>query len=120
MFAFLVVLAVLMQAGPVSNGTDFGSCLGPDNRPIDIRRVMLLQNRELVLDSGAGPARFVLEGQRIHLHHPERRDNFMVVDVGDSSFRQGLFTISPDALSTDRKQVLTPLCEGKGGIDHSH
>ena len=152
MWAMMVSL-LMIQPGPVSNGTDFGSCMNPRGSPIDIRRVMLLQNRELVLDSSVGRVRIVLDGQRFRLHRlnspndehvagnigdrvrqsDDRADVFVTLGFLDDrpvvywretyqhrSFRQGLLNIEPEAMNANWSRVLTPLCEGRGGVDISH
>jgi hypothetical protein len=133
--------------------TGLGSCLAPDRRPLDLRRVALLQNRELLLDSKNGRVRAVLEGQKVSLHiEGSPDDEHIVRNIGDlvggsegradvfltlgfldnrpvlywretyqhRSFRQGLLSISPEAARADWAQVLTPMCEGRGGVDTSH
>jgi hypothetical protein len=81
----LSLLAEAIHTGPVSNGTDLGSCLAPAQPPVDLRGVMLLQNRELTLDSDAGPVRISVEGQRFRLDVLDSDDRRHIVgNVGDT------------------------------------
>lgn len=83
MWATMLLLPMLIQSGPVSNGVDFGSCRAPDGPLIDLRRVSLLQNRQLELDSGTGRIRIVIEGQRFRLHRLASPDGETVAgDIG--------------------------------------
>ena len=156
MWATMVsLLPMLIQFGPVSNGVDFGSCGAPNGPSVDLRRVSLLQNRELELDSGIGRVRIVIDGQRFRLHRlaspdgelvagdigsvvnrsngEETADVFVTIGLLDArpvlywretyqhrSFRQGLLNLDPMAMNADWNRVVTPLCEGRGGVDVSH
>ena len=148
-----LLIAEAIQSGPVFNGSDFGSCGSPGGQGVDLRSVMLLQSRDLVLDSEAGRVRIVLEGQQFRLHlldsptgdlvasnigdrvsqSDDRTDLFLTLGLLDDrpvlywretfqhrSFRQGLLSIDPGATNADWSRVLTPLCEGRGGVDISH
>jgi hypothetical protein len=145
-------IGIAAFSAPVSNGLDSGSCIGSDKQPFDIRRVMLLQNRELVLDSGAGPIRLVVQQQHFRAYLENSRDGeHWVTNIGERvsedkradvfltlgfldgrpvlywretfqhrSFRQGVMRISPEVVAkahADWREILTPICEGRGGVD---
>ncbi len=64
--SWLIGMAVL--SGPISNGKDFGSCIGPEKQFFDIRPVLFLQNRQLLLKSSAGPLRIELQRQHFQVY----------------------------------------------------
>jgi hypothetical protein len=122
-----------------------GSCLGPEG-PVDLRRLMLLENRQLDIDSAHGPMRLTLRGEEIRIamlspsadvvlsahdiayrvrrgdDEPDIALKLAILDgrtvlywretFQNRQYRQGLFSIDGHDLS--------PLCEGRGGIEVSH
>jgi len=80
----MIILLLMIQQGPVSNGSDLGSCLNDRGPPIDLRHVMLLPSHELTMDSRVGRVRISLDGQRFSLYLISSPDDEHVVgDVGD-------------------------------------
>lgn len=147
------VLAVLAVMG-LTNSADasgvsplpnrsLGSCLDQDRRPVDLRRVMFLENRELERDTPYGSIRIILSRQTITIRTIRRHgeETWRPIDVGvlvgrdgataDVEVRLGLHEdqivaywretfrhrMYRQGLFRFQDQELVPVCNGNGGED---
>lgn len=70
-----ILLASVIQQGPVPNRHGLGSCGKPGGGFIDLRTVVFSQDRELLLSSSIGRHRLLLVGQKFRFETSDSRDD---------------------------------------------
>jgi hypothetical protein len=156
MTLILLIAAISFASGPLPpplptapvDDTDrvgLGSCIGQDG-PVELRRSLFLENRELDFIGDGGPMRIALMGQTVRISAPNQSEDGRIYsrDIGESvSEERGTADVNLKlALFEGRLVVywretvqhriyrqglfrvngldLTALCEGRAGFESSH
>jgi hypothetical protein len=139
----LIVFASTIRAEPASTPQVLGSCIS-ENGPVDLNRVLFLENRSMSIDNSNEQTQATLRGQIIRFRVNDGEDTVYVQDIGTSigvggedadvilkfailDNRQFLYwretyqhRIYRQGLFNIIGHQLTPLCQGHGGVDMSH